>query len=1352
MLKRYFFFGFLLAAMGLPGLAQGQQNGKGPVSGSLAQGQQVCKVLEDGYERLRVQFECGEVRYRTVTLEGRAFTALAVEGLTCSQTAGDPNLPTFSQLVEAPLYQRCKVSVAEALYDTIDLASLGMTAPIAPLQPSRSKSDTTPARLVINEKAYQLDAFTEMPLALVEKVGVARDRNLARLQISPIRYNPVTNQLIVCRQATLTVHYDADVQGSQELFERYHSPLFQSGAQTLNSLYPKSVRTTAPVRYLIVAHSSFRGQLDDLVTWKRRKGFITDIVYTDESAVGSTTTSIQSYLQGQYTNATATSPAPTYLLLVGDVAQIPAFTGVSNTSHITDLYYVTWTTGDNIPDCYVGRFSAQDVSQLTPQVAKTLMYEQYTFADPSFLDRAVMVAGVDGGSSGDYGYTHADPAMDYAITNYINGANGWDTILYFKNNTSIVPNVTHLYVGQNSSSNSATVRGCYNQGAALINYSAHGSSTSWGTPQLTVTQIGSMSNTQKFGLMIGNCCLTNKFEVSTCFGEALLRRGNYCGAVGYIGGTNSTYWYEDFYWAVGLRSSIGPTMSMAYNASNLGAYDKVCHTHSEAYSQWAMSQGSLMMAGNMAVESSTTSRKLYYWEIYSLMGDPSLMPYLTQADTIALTYTNAVTQGQLSLSVTAVPYAYVALTDTATHTLIASAIAGATGAVTLTLPNTLPIGTYELAASAQQHRTVFGQLTVVPPDGPFVTATIDAAAFHPVAGDTNYMPLALTNVGNRAATNVTLHFATNLAGATLLNDSLWVDTLAAADTLTFDSVLVLYVEPTTADLTAFNLSTQMTWDSCSNMTVTASAMSVYAPELSITYPNAPENLYPGTSANVQVRIENQGHAALPTSQLVFATDNWLAALTPAVDSSFALAAGAHIVRSYTLTLDSLLPTGILLPLTAHVVTPSQPDDDTLQIYLGASSVETFEGNVFHVGGWSNSSTYPWGIVNTNANTGTYCLKSYNGLGHNQTSQISITRSCSQPDTIQFDYSVSSEANYDKFHFYIDGTDMITASGQVAWTRAAFPVTAGTHTFTFTYAKDVSVNRYDDCAWIDQVILPKYAQPYRQVEDSVCAGAVYVLMGDTVDTQLPGTYYALDTTGDTLTLYRYEVLATETVDDTVETCDQYSWHDNIYTASAEVSDTTVADNGCQRVERLHLTIYYSVADTLTDTACDSYSWNGRDYTESATDSVVGTTAQGCDSVSYLLLTIHHSVFDTIVDSVDLGVYQWNEETYTTSGAYTQYFTTTEGCDSTVTLLLTINEDSEGIGEAEQEGIRVYPSPTYGWIYLSERAERVAVYDMVGRRVMEARECEALDLTGLPSGVYTLWVKNERGEGRVRVVRK
>ena len=437
------------------------------------------QVSRDDWQSLKVVFNPQQMQYGEITIDGETFSTISFDGYLPSEAVGAPSLPTFSRLIEVPLCRDYEVTVSEAVYDTIQLRG----ARLMPTQPSRSKSDTTPARLVIDAKLYSSDAFYGQEEASVEAVGIARDRNLARLQFSPVRYNPVRGQLIVCRHAVVTVRYvEADRDASNDLFNRYYSPAFSVGNMVLNSLYPKSVRTTAPIRYLIVAHSSFRGQLDSFVQWKRRKGYLTDIVYTDSSAVGTTTTSISSFIQSQYTNATPSNPAPTFLLIVGDHEQVPAFSGTTATDHITDLYYISWTSGDNIPDCYCGRFSAQNVSQLTPQIEKTLMYEQYTFNDPSFLDRAVLVAGVDGGSSGDYGYTRADPAMDYAATHYINSTQGFTQVMYFKNNTTIIPLASGVTIGSSASSNSATVRGYYNQGAGWINYSAHGSATSWARP------------------------------------------------------------------------------------------------------------------------------------------------------------------------------------------------------------------------------------------------------------------------------------------------------------------------------------------------------------------------------------------------------------------------------------------------------------------------------------------------------------------------------------------------------------------------------------------------------------------------------------------------------------------------------------------------------------------------------------------------------------------------------------------------------------------------------------------------------------------------------------------------------
>ncbi|MBQ8704655.1 MAG: T9SS type A sorting domain-containing protein [Bacteroidales bacterium] len=1258
---------------------------------------QAQKVKTDNCQRLQVEFITGSLKTDEVTLDGITYNTLGIEGYLPSSEVGQPDLPTFSRLIEVPLCKGFEVTVSNAVYDTLEAVSLGLRHPLLPLQPSRSKSDTLHHQVVVGS-AYHTNAFYSMPLASVEAVGIARDRNLALLQFSPVSYNPVSGRVVICRSATVDIRYtEPDRDATMQLFDRYHTPAFGIGAPVLNNLYSKAVRTDAPIRYLIVAHSSFRGQLDGFIQWKRRKGFITDIVYTDSTGVGTTTTSIAEYIKSQYTNATTANPAPTYLLLVGDVEQIPAFTGTTDADHITDLYYTTWTTGDNIPDCYYGRFSAQNLSQLTPQIEKTLMYEQYTFADPSFLDRAVMVAGVDGGSSGDYGYTHADPTLDYVITHYVNGSRGFSQVRYFKNNTSNVPTATNVSIAGNANSMSATVRSYYNQGAGLINYTAHGSATSWGTPNFTTTHAAAMTNTQKFGLMIGNCCLTNKFETSTCLGESVLRKGNYCGAVGYIGGSNSTYWNEDFYWSVGLRSGISPTMSLAYNANNLGAYDRFCHTHNETHSQWVTTQGALIMAGNMAVQSSSSSLKHYYWEIYHLMGDPSLMPYMTQASTIPLSTLPVVMSGTGSLTVNTAPYAYVALTDTTTHTLHAAAFADAGGVAVLTLPASLLFGGYEVAASAQQYRTAFQNIDVIYGTESFGYVNSITASAPLNAGAVEPLSVSLVNAGNSTLRNVVLHLATGDPALTLSLDSIVLDSVTPNTTMLINGLFYAMVGSNATDGTSVAINAGTTWDNCQQPIVTTFWMTLQAPRLVTTLNNEALYLTPGDNSTLNVTMNNDGHAATPTCRLTLTSPTSMLTVTPVDTTAFSIVPGAGISRAFTLQASSQLPQNVFVPL--HLTGSAGSIDTVVNLFTGSPSIETFEGSAFHLSPWTQGSQ-AWTFDNTDAHGGSYSLRSTNGLSHSQTSELTITHAYSAPDSISFYYKVSSEEGYDKFHFYIDGSDMLTESGTIDWTRAAFPVSTGNHTFKFSYAKDHSVSRGSDCAWIDDVVFPITAQAASFRIDSLCQGATYVLFGDTIDTQQPSSGSRSGTVGGTTVYVDYYVLPPS-------------------------------------------------SSTVMVAACDEYYWNGTLYTADTTVSATLTTPYDCDSTVTLTLTVNRSMADTVTEHMSGDSFLWNGQTYTSPGIYQQVLTATNGCDSTITLILQL---TSGIDEVEADALRLYPNPTTGQVSLSQPADEVRIYDMTGRQVALLRNVQQLDLGTLPAGVYTLRLSTSTGSATLRAIRQ
>lgn len=1077
--------------------------------------QQPAKVLSNSDTRLQLRFVAPQPSVEEVAINAESFCKLAMDGFQTSSEVGKPALPIYNAMIEVPMGATLRVNVVNHNTTTLSATALGLKYPIVPAQPSRSKSDTSRARLVMDRALYGQDDFYGNDLVSVEMVGVARDTRIAMVSFSPVAYNPATGQTTLCKEVTVDICFDgADLTATRNLKQQHHSTAFTTGTQMLATLpTTKAVRTSAPIRMLIVAHSSFRGQMDGFVNWKRRKGFITDVVYTD--SIGTTTTQIQNYILSQYSDATVERPAPTYLLLVGDHQQIPAFNGRDNSGygHITDLYYASWTTGDNIPDCYYGRFSAQNVAQLNAQIEKTLVYEQYMFPDPSFLDRAVLVAGVDQGYSSDHGYTHGDPTLDFVATNYVNGDNGYSQVLYYKNNASHNPNAANVTVASNS--NATAVRNAYNQGAGWINYTAHGDWNEWSIPSFTTTHVANMTNNGKYGFMIGNCCLSGKFDEQTCFGESLLRKEN-AGAVDYFGCSDVSYWNEDVYWSMGLRSSINANMSTAYNANNLGMYDRLFHTHGEAFDQQYFTAGAMVMAGNMAVQTSTSSSfKRYYWEIYHLFGDPSVMPWLTQAETMQCGIPTTVISGATSLAVSVAPYSYVALTTENDHQLLGATYADNMGNALITFEAPLTPGIYEVTASAQNYLTAFVPVTCIAPNGPYAVATDVQVEGSRNVGDTVRLSMKLTNLGNATANNCKVAVVASDASLRVLDSVYTVASLAAGDTIEIANVFPMEVRQGVADQSAIAYTVFVTWNGGNDTVIARKSMIVNAPKVLLAYSLDRTNVLAGDSVRVQIEMKNEGHAAIDNAVLTIGSAYPLVSVA---NNTFhaSLTAGETATHTCYIAADEAMLEGVIVPLYLRAGNYFYNTADSIEMFVGEPMSEDFETGDFARFAWQHSNNSSWQVVSAGAYEGTYCAKS-GAIGHSASTSLSLSWNASRADSIIFYYKVSSEANYDKFTFYIDNVSKLVASGDEGWTRAAFPVSQGNHTFKFEYKKDYSQASNSDCVWIDNVLLPNSNDnTYALISDTVCRNAEYDFHGTTIATDIVGRSIYTDTVSQVVT--------------------------------------------------------------------------------------------------------------------------------------------------------------------------------------------------------------------------------------------
>lgn len=661
------------------------------------------------------------------------FASLEVQGYTAgSGKQGKPLLPVLDNLIEVPQNATVQIVIHEIKEETLNLNVEAGGMKIAPRQPPQVKSRPRGEQpFVADKKAYAENSFGTDNRVSVDIMGGMRGVRVARLTVNPFRYNPATNTLKAATRLSFSVVFkNGDMGLTKRTRAKYHSPLFKSAySQILN--YPLSDGTkdaiitderAYPLTYVVVASDDFldSSSLQNFIQWKRELGFhvieanTNDIFYP--SQVSSATTAkkrerLQTYLKNLYDNGIH---PPSYVLFVGDTDQIPPFETTNNsTVHVTDLYYFTFS-GGYLPEAYYGRFPVETITELNRVIAKTLTYEQYTMNSGAYLGEAMVIAGADK----DYSSAYANGQVAYLINEYLNSDNNFSEVYAFLYNVAWSwPGVTTATTG--SSVVTSAIKSRINSGAGFVNYTGHCSPYGWWNKEaddyeLESSDIASLTNDDEYGFVVGNCCQSSSFEQDDSFGETIVL-ANEKGAVAYIGASDYTFWDEDFVWAVGMNQDIvtfhipdelpeSVVRDISYNDTDYGNFDALWHNHSEAESDWYVTAGQMVYRGNLSVVLSSSAYGSYYFEVYNLMGDPSLMPYLRVPLTIANpTVGDTITPCDTTeLAVTTVKYAQVALLRNGE--LADSAYSGSTGNVTLTFAPFDTGDTAELVISKQNCR------------------------------------------------------------------------------------------------------------------------------------------------------------------------------------------------------------------------------------------------------------------------------------------------------------------------------------------------------------------------------------------------------------------------------------------------------------------------------------------------------------------------------------------------------------------------------------------------------------------------------------------------------------------------
>lgn len=1016
-------------------------------------------LIKETMEDLSFDLEFDFLRLQTINTQNGYFFQLDMgEDFGHNQKVGFPKLPVYYKFIEIPYGANYEIDYNNIVLESYNLNKYGDNK-LLPVQKSISKTDTSFV-FDLNEKVYASDKFFGDELVSIETIGFMGGVRLARLSISPIKYNPVSNSIEIIRSANIRIRFiNADIQKTLSLKQIYNSQ--QSSFLSDEIINSKNISATSfsnpinrPLKMIILSDPMFEDALQPFIRWKREKGFEIIEIYKGEPSVGTTTSSMKAYLQSLWDNASVESPFADYLLICGDIEQIPAFDATTIYDTPTDLYYAEYT-GDILPDVFYGRFSVKTIEQMNSIVNKTITYEKYLMQDTSYLKKTLLVAGSDRNWT-----TNNNGQMNY-LKEYLINNNSTDTLVYYNPSSEQFSDKIRDSITRN--------------GYSLINYSAHCDENGWASPSLTVSNIhNNVNNIGKYPLYINNCCLSNKFNVSECFGEAIIRANNK-GGVGAIGGSNSTYWDEDFYWSVGSKSA---SLTPIYDANNLGAYDRLFHTNDEPLNQWYISAGQIQQAGNLAVMKYNSQRTNYYWEIYHLMGDPSLMPYIGLPSKMINNLPDSLPKGLSNISIQTEPYAFVGVSQNGV--LLGASQSNSNGVAQINLKQRLNQSGYvKFVITKQFSQPIIDSVIVFTPNQPLLV--IDSIKYSDNQNnqitqlknnEEYFVSFNISNLGTQSINNVNVKAEPNF-DLSVLDSNKNIGTLAGLSSTYIKNAFKIKIKDGVINKTILNYSISIDGEN-NYSSNTMFNIEVFSPELLI------ENL----------RINTD------TSNTSF-TNKTLRI------SFYVLNKGRNVAELGSILINKLSSNLSYVGDSTNVLNPLSPNESAnIEFDLDASSIEepisfrlfassggyyiaqlydsvaingkyeTFETGDLTYFDWINNSPKAWKIEDSlpYVYQGQYSLRS-GEIGNSQKTTLKLNIKSLIDDSISFYLKTSTENRYDIMSFYIDNDILLKKSGSNNWQKVSFPIKAGNHELVWEYEKDYSSYSGLDAVWIDNIKLP-----------------------------------------------------------------------------------------------------------------------------------------------------------------------------------------------------------------------------------------------------------------------------------------
>jgi len=769
-----------------------------------------------------VEFTIGEFNLRNVNINGSDFTKIYFHGRVKTKDKGFAELPFVNASIQLEANNNVNMEIIPGAFTDHQLEY--------PLLPSRGViyRDQDPSKIPYEIAPESVtDEFYPAELADLSEPFIIKDVRGLTVYVFPFRYNAVNQTLRVYKNVTLRlVNNNTEPTNplhstSKKYFmemEGMYKSIFVNYENDLDDL---SMAEAGEI--LVITTARDETAIQPYIDWKREKGFGV------EKEVVATGTNVKSLIQQKY-NANNNI---LYVQLVGDWADIKCDIGAGANAPMDPMLGCVVGT-DNYPDIAIGRFSASSASQVTVQVNKTIAYEKSTSG--SWYKNAIGVASNQGpGDDNELDYQQIDVIYD----------NKLDPFTYNTHSTAYDPSGT-----------ATDVKNYINQGAGIINYCGHGSSTSWGSTGFSNSNISTLTNGDMLPFIFSVACVNGAFHNSSdCFAEAWLKKEN-GGAVMTLMSTINQPWDP-------------PMRGQDYfNDLLTGGYNYTLNPgNGTNTSEGRTILGSIVVNGlNLMYAESNGSSDLNTIKTWTLFGDASLQARTDNPGSMSYSnnviFTGSPFQTTISVSGSPVEGALVALSQDGVY---ASAYTDSNGSVTI--PNSFTPGDVQLVITAFNMATVYENIQSIPPSGPYLVfneVQVNNTSGKLEYGESANLNFALKNEGVEDATNVNVTITSSDEFVTITDGTESFGTIAPSESKMIENAFAVDVADGVPDghsiMFNFTAVGQETWEGTFTLQAISGVLTYGGFTIIDNGGNNNGKLDPGETVDIFVSVENTGGA------------------------------------------------------------------------------------------------------------------------------------------------------------------------------------------------------------------------------------------------------------------------------------------------------------------------------------------------------------------------------------------------------------------------------------------------------------------------------------------------------------